>query len=57
MIAHFNRFVNNGAGLEKTLRLIQAVAQIAAVFAVGGTAARLTTTKLQLALSTPSEPF
>lgn len=57
MIAHFNRFVNNGAGLEKTLRLIQAVAQIAAVFTVGGTAVRLTTTKLQLALSTPPEPF
>lgn len=51
MIAHFNRFVNNGAGLEKTLRLIQAVAQIAAVFTVGGTAVRLTTAKLQLALS------
>lgn len=52
MIAHFNRFVNNGAGLEKTLRLIQAVAQIVAVFTVGGTAVRLTTAKLQLALST-----
>lgn len=51
MIAHFNRFVSNGAGLEKTLRLIQAVAQIAAVFTVGGTAVRLTTAKLQLALS------
>jgi hypothetical protein len=51
MIAHFNRFVNNGAGLEKFLRLIQSVAQIAAVFSVGSTAVRLTTAKLQLALS------
>ncbi|KAJ5133104.1 hypothetical protein N7526_004469 [Penicillium atrosanguineum] len=51
MIAHFNRFVNNGAGLEKTLRLIQSVAQIAAVFSIGSTAVRLTTAKLQLALT------
>ncbi|KAJ5112784.1 hypothetical protein N7532_000829 [Penicillium argentinense] len=51
MISQFNRFVNNGAGLEKTLRLIQSAAQVAAVFTVGSTAVRLTTTKLQLALS------
>lgn len=51
MIGQFSRFVNSGPGLEKTLRLIQAVAQIAAVFTVGSTAVRLTTTKLQLALS------
>lgn len=52
MISHLNRFVNNGAGLEKTLRLIQSSAQVAAVFTVGSTAVRLTTAKLQLALST-----
>ncbi|KAJ5666501.1 peroxin-11B Pex11B-Penicillium chrysogenum [Penicillium maclennaniae] len=51
MIAHFNRFVNNGSGLEKTLRLIQSVAQIVAVFSVGSTAVRLTTVKMQLALT------
>lgn len=51
MISHVNRFVHNGAGLEKTLRLIQAVAQIAAVLTVGRAAVRLTTAKLQLALS------
>ena len=51
MIQQFSRFVHTGAGLEKTLRLIQALAQIAAVFTVGGTAVRLTTAKLQLALS------
>lgn len=50
-MSKINRFVNNGAGLEKTLRLIQSVAQIAAVFTVGSTAVRLTTAKLQLALS------
>ncbi|KAK5805820.1 hypothetical protein VI817_000078 [Penicillium citrinum] len=51
MIARLNRFVNNGAGLEKTLRLIQSMAQVAAVFTVGSTAVRLTTAKLQLALT------
>ncbi|KAJ5172050.1 subunits of heterodimeric actin filament capping protein Capz [Penicillium capsulatum] len=51
MIGQFSRFVNSGAGLEKTLRLVQAVAQIAAVFTVGSTAVRLTTAKLQLALT------
>lgn len=51
MISHVNRFVKNGAGLEKTLRLIQAVAQIAAVMTVGSAAVRLTRAKLQLALS------
>ncbi|KAJ6086283.1 peroxin-11B Pex11B-Penicillium chrysogenum [Penicillium sp. IBT 16267x] len=51
MSSKLTRFVNNGAGLEKTLRLIQSLAQIAAVFTVGSTAVRLTTTKLQLALT------
>lgn len=52
MVAHLNRFLSSGAGLEKTLRLIQSLAQIAAVFTVGSTAVRFTTAKLQLALST-----
>jgi hypothetical protein len=52
MVAHLNRFLSSGAGLEKTLRLIQSLAQIAAVFSVGSTAVRFTTAKLQLALST-----
>ncbi|KAJ5914943.1 hypothetical protein N7504_003826 [Penicillium tannophilum] len=51
MSSKITRFVNNGAGLEKTLRLIQSVAQIAAVFTVGSTAVQLTTAKLQLALT------
>jgi hypothetical protein len=51
MVAHLNRFLHSGAGLEKTLRLIQSLAQIAAVFSVGSTAVRFTTAKLQLALS------
>lgn len=50
MISQLNRFVNNGAGLEKTLRLIQSSAQVASVFTVNSTAVRLTTAKLQLAL-------
>lgn len=57
MVAHLNRFLSSGAGLEKTLRLIQSVAQIAAVFTVGSTAVRFTTAKLQLALSTLSVAF
>ena len=52
MVAQLNRFLSSGAGLEKTLRLIQSLAQIAAVFSVGSTAVRFTTAKLQLALST-----
>ncbi|KAJ5923838.1 hypothetical protein N7466_008025 [Penicillium verhagenii] len=51
MSQKLTRFVHNGAGLEKTLRLIQSAAQIAAVFTVGSTAVRLTTAKLQLALT------
>ncbi|KAJ5907341.1 hypothetical protein N7495_000023 [Penicillium taxi] len=51
MASKLSRFFHNGAGLEKTLRLIQSMAQIAAVFSVSSTAVRLTTTKLQLALS------
>ncbi|KAJ5758502.1 hypothetical protein N7520_005658 [Penicillium odoratum] len=51
MSQKLTRFVHNGAGLEKTLRLIQSVAQIAAVFTIGSTAVRLTTAKLQLALT------
>ncbi|KAJ5113175.1 hypothetical protein N7456_001709 [Penicillium angulare] len=50
-MARVTRFINDGTGLEKTLRLIQSLAQIAAVFTVGSTAVRLTTAKLQLALS------
>lgn len=50
MVQKLNRFINDSVGLEKTLRLIQAVAQIASVFTVGSTAVRLTTGKLQLAL-------
>lgn len=50
-MSRLTRFVNNGSGLEKTLRLIQSLAQIAAVFTVGSTAVRFTTAKLQLALS------
>lgn len=51
MVAHVNRFLSSGAGLEKTLRLIQSLSQIAAVFTVGSTAVRFTAAKLQLALS------
>ncbi|KAJ5666630.1 hypothetical protein N7462_011039 [Penicillium macrosclerotiorum] len=51
MISQLNRFITSGSGLEKTLRLCQAVAQIAAVFTVHSTAVRLTTAKLQLALT------
>ncbi|CAI7641579.1 unnamed protein product [Penicillium manginii] len=51
MISQINRFVSNGAGLEKTLRLIQSSAQVASVFTVNSTAVRLTTAKLQLALT------
>lgn len=56
MISEINRFVNNGAGLEKTLRLIQSSAQVASVFTVNSTAVRLTTAKLQLALSKYCDP-
>lgn len=51
MVAHVNRFLSSGAGLEKTLRLIQSLSQIATVFTVGSTAVRFTAAKLQLALS------
>jgi hypothetical protein len=51
MIHQFTRFVNCTAGLDKTLRLFQALAQIAAVFSVGTLAVQFTTAKLQLALS------
>ena len=47
MVAHVNRFLSSGAGLEKTLRLIQSLSQIAAVFTVGSTAVRFTAAKLQ----------
>lgn len=50
MLQKLNRFISDIAGLEKTLRLIQAVAQVAAVFSVGSTAVRLNTAKFQLAL-------
>ncbi|KAJ5604382.1 subunits of heterodimeric actin filament capping protein Capz [Penicillium lagena] len=51
MIHQFTRFVNCTAGLDKTLRLFQALAQIAAVFSVGTLAVQFTTAKLQLALT------
>lgn len=51
MIQQFSRFIQSGPGLEKTLRLIQAITQIAAVLSVGGVAVPWTTAKLQLALS------
>lgn len=52
MIQHFSRFVKSGAGLEKTLRLIQCVSQVVAALTVSNVlAVQLTTVKLQLALS------
>jgi hypothetical protein len=52
MISQFSRFVNSGAGLEKTLRLIQCVSQVVAALTVSSAlAVQLTTVKLQLALS------
>ncbi|KAJ5784151.1 uncharacterized protein N7518_009828 [Penicillium psychrosexuale] len=52
MIQHFSRFVKSGAGLEKTLRLIQCVSQVVAALTVrNALAVQLTTLKLQLALT------
>ena len=52
MSPQFSRFVNSGAGLEKTLRLIQCVSQVIAALTVSSSlAVQLTTVKLQLALS------
>lgn len=52
MIEQFSRFVKSGAGLEKTLRLIQCVSQVVAALTVSNVlAVQLTTVKLQLALS------
>jgi hypothetical protein len=52
MIQQFSRFVKSGAGLEKTLRLIQCVSQVVAALTVSSTlAVQLTTVKLQFALS------
>ncbi|KAJ6100279.1 hypothetical protein N7467_001814 [Penicillium canescens] len=52
MIQKFSRFVNSGAGLEKTLRLIQCMAQVVAAVTVSSAlAVQLTTVKLQLALA------
>lgn len=52
MIEQFSRFVKSGAGLEKTLRLIQCVSQVVAALTVSSAlAVQLTTVKLQLALS------
>ncbi|KAJ5081891.1 peroxin-11B Pex11B-Penicillium chrysogenum [Penicillium alfredii] len=50
MMQHFSRFIKSGPGLEKTLRLIQAVAQIGAALSVGSLAVQLTTAKLQFSL-------
>ncbi|KAF7714476.1 Uncharacterized protein PECH_004932 [Penicillium ucsense] len=51
MVSQLSRFLNSGNGLEKTLRLIQSLSQIAAVFTVGSSAVRFTTAKAQLALT------
>lgn len=51
MIQQFSRFVNSGAGLEKTLRLIQCVSQVGAALTLSSAlVVQLTTVKLQLAL-------
>jgi hypothetical protein len=51
MFQKFSLFVNSGAGLEKTLRLIQCTAQVVAALTVSSAlAVQLTTVKLQLAL-------
>lgn len=57
MVSQLGRFLNSGPGLEKTLRLIQSLSQIAAVFTVGSTAVRFTTAKAQLALSMLFDTF
>ncbi|KAJ5554734.1 peroxin-11B Pex11B-Penicillium chrysogenum [Penicillium sp. DV-2018c] len=52
MAEHFSRFVKSGAGLEKTLRLIQCVSQVVAALTLDSAlAVQLTTLKLQLALT------
>lgn len=52
MIQQFCRFVKSGAGLEKTLRLIQCTSQVVAALTMSSALAmQLTTVKLQLALS------
>ncbi|KAJ5484185.1 hypothetical protein N7539_005981, partial [Penicillium diatomitis] len=51
MVSQLSRFLNSGNGLEKTLRLIQSLSQIAAAFTVGSSAVRFTTAKAQLALT------
>ncbi|KAJ5205149.1 peroxin-11B [Penicillium cf. griseofulvum] len=52
MIQQFSRFVKSGAGLEKTLRLIQCLSQVVAALTVSSAlAVQLTTVKLQLALA------
>lgn len=52
MIQQFSRFVKSGAGLEKTLRLIQCLSQVVAALTVSSAlTVQLTTVKLQLALS------
>lgn len=51
MIQQFSRFIKSGAGLERTLRLIQCVSQVVAALTVSSAlAVQLTTVKLQLAL-------
>lgn len=57
MIQQFSRFVKSGAGLEKTLRLIQCMSQVVAALTVSSAlAVQLTTVKLQLALSKLNSP-
>jgi hypothetical protein len=51
MVQQFSRFIKSGAGLEKTLRLIQCVSQVVAALTVSSAlAVQLTTVRLQLAL-------
>lgn len=51
MIQQLSRFVNTGAGLEKTLRMIQCVSQLGAALTLSSAlTVQLTTVKLQLAL-------
>lgn len=51
MIQKFSSFIKTGAGLEKTLRLIQCVSQVTAALTVSSAlAVQLTTVKAQLAL-------
>lgn len=57
MIQKFSRFIKTGAGLEKTLRLIQCISQVVAALTVSSAlAVQLTTVKAQLALCKSEKP-